>query len=503
MLLGMLGRAESFVTSITPLLGDNMIINGDFSAWTGGNPDSWTITKSAPNADITQVGWGEGRGGSGTGAVNLYNAVGSGANVLMDKPTALSEGLFYRLSVKRVIGQVAAGQIICGGQVGTNYYNILGSTSPETVAFDVFPTTKRFYILAGTGAIPDAAGYTIDDVSMIPVTGKAGKKTLTPDLSLEFPITMPVNGSSIGFVINADAYPNPQNCVLIFIHKILIGTSWAMYIEIFKQVSGTWTSVGGSGEVTYSAGKNLKVLKSGTLYNVYYNNVLKLVKTVADASIINNKICFQVSTNANNTFGAAVTSSTSGYHAIWGAGDSKTASIGTLGRAYFPYLAKAYEAPNRQGTPGYRWAQWYAAITTYLNNATPGTPEFVSLNLGINDVINGPMPADEADFLVSGQGIVDAVHAKWASAKIFIDHVWASVTAGGDTTKLATMNGYIDTLITSRNTFCYNGADERIIIENGDNGASRTSDGVHYNDVGCAVMAAAKEAAITAIVPTY
>lgn len=76
-------------------LGSNVVLNGTFAAWTGDNPDSWTVTgESGSDPMVTQVAPG---GGAGTGAARI---VTTGANVYIQQDT-LSSGVavYYELGL--------------------------------------------------------------------------------------------------------------------------------------------------------------------------------------------------------------------------------------------------------------------------------------------------------------------------------------------------------------------------------------------------------------------
>lgn len=56
----------------TQSLGSELLTNGDFSAWSGDNPTSWTVTgESGSDPMVTQVAPG---GGAGTGAARFYSS---------------------------------------------------------------------------------------------------------------------------------------------------------------------------------------------------------------------------------------------------------------------------------------------------------------------------------------------------------------------------------------------------------------------------------------------
>lgn len=88
--------------------------------------------------------------------------------------------------------------------------------------------------------------------------------------------------------------------------------------------------------------------------------------------------------------------------------------------------------------------------------------------------------------------IVDALHTKYPNATVYIDKP-CQRGVGGDCNTLA---GYIDTIIAARSPWALAGLDERTWLENGDDYATYTADGVHYNAAGHARKAALLKALI-------
>lgn len=56
------------------LVGSELLTNGDFSAWTSGDPDGWTVTgESGSDPEISEVASGRLHGEGGTGSCNFYS----------------------------------------------------------------------------------------------------------------------------------------------------------------------------------------------------------------------------------------------------------------------------------------------------------------------------------------------------------------------------------------------------------------------------------------------
>jgi lysophospholipase L1-like esterase len=110
---------------------------------------------------------------------------------------------------------------------------------------------------------------------------------------------------------------------------------------------------------------------------------------------------------------------------------------------------------------------------------------FVLLTVGVNDVVAGLPP--EATWRANFATLIDAIHAKFPAAKVGIARPWergAALQAGMNS--LAT---WIAAEVTPRAAWAFLGPDERVYLENGDNGTTYTDDGIHPNAAGQAVAA--------------
>ncbi len=125
-------------------------------------------------------------------------------------------------------------------------------------------------------------------------------------------------------------------------------------------------------------------------------------------------------------------------------------------------------------------AYWAANLPGVLASYS-GTPTHILVNLGINS---------EASFEADYATVLDLFHAKWPSAKVYLTHVWGR---GYDRTAV---NASIDTVRAARSAWAFDGDDERVWLEGGDDGATMTIDGVHYSTAGQAAKAAAVKAAM-------
>ncbi len=129
---------------------------------------------------------------------------------------------------------------------------------------------------------------------------------------------------------------------------------------------------------------------------------------------------------------------------------------------------------------GWTVANQAACIARDLSVATY-VPEFVLQNIGANDLTAMP----EAAVWQANLGtVLDAMHAQWPSAKVYVAKPWRS----GRDNEADTMAGWIDTVLSTRSAWARVGHDERVWFK--PDVASLSADGVHYNAAGNTAAAA-------------
>lgn len=136
------------------------------------------------------------------------------------------------------------------------------------------------------------------------------------------------------------------------------------------------------------------------------------------------------------------------------------------------------DKPCEYGIGGYTLSD----AATYVATNVPGeteTPEVILINLGANDLDDGFGAGDEATYKGYLTTIFDTLIAKWPSASIYIMKVWRR----SQPTTTALLNGWIDDLISIYDEV-FAGPDETVWMEGGDDGATMSSDGVHYSAAG-------------------
>lgn len=168
-------------------------------------------------------------------------------------------------------------------------------------------------------------------------------------------------------------------------------------------------------------------------------------------------------------------------------GDSKTAP--GYGALWETTLAAATVKPIVvDGLGGETMVDAAAAIDAKLA-AIPATsdPSDFLLNWGTNDTYPDGWPVAEATFTNATLSVIDAIHAAYPSARIWLARVWNRAYA----TACDTVDGWIDNAIAARPGVAFAGPDERVTLKAGDDGWTNTIDGLHPNAAGNLAWAAA------------
>lgn len=142
-------------------------------------------------------------------------------------------------------------------------------------------------------------------------------------------------------------------------------------------------------------------------------------------------------------------------------------------------------------TGGASVAQKAATIVADLA-ARPEGPlsrQFVTITLGTNDA--NSLPA-EAAWKADAATILDAIHVKWPYARVG----WALPWHRDRVAACNTLAGWIADVIAPRSSWAFVGPDERVYLENGDNGVTYTTDGTHPNVAGYTLAAAQWQTAL-------
>ena len=267
----------------TPGLGAELLLNPSFANWTGGSPDNWAVLGDSPPAtEVTEVGSGAGHGGGGNGAANMFRSDASGMEM---RQTILTVGNWYRVEANCSLRN-GGGILVTIGNATAFLINASGAYLGTGRAS---ATPARFITQS---AVDDV---TIDNASYKLITLAALFASLTnttPDVVASIELDTVVANTQAGMVLNLDDAATPANFVVAY-HN---GTNAILE----KCVAGVYTGVI-SAAAAYGAGRTLVVIKEGTAYRLYYNNVqIGATSTVSDAGIVDNTLHGMFSTYDGN-----------------------------------------------------------------------------------------------------------------------------------------------------------------------------------------------------------
>lgn len=134
----------------------DLITNGTFANWTADDPDDWTVTgEVGTDPEVSEVGSGEGHGGSGTGACNLYTS----ADTVSISQNILTVGQAYQITLNISTATTGVLRVKTGSDVVTPLYGVAGEKTHWFIATD---TTL---VIESLGAI---------DLTLSSVSVKAG-----------------------------------------------------------------------------------------------------------------------------------------------------------------------------------------------------------------------------------------------------------------------------------------------------------------------------------------
>jgi hypothetical protein len=294
---GAIGSTESTgpdSQSLTPLVwsGSTWTVASNVAVNSGINYGSELTTNGAFTTDTT--GW------TASGSSLSSIAGGSSGNCLQVQNTGAAAGYAFQ-TITTVIGQYYKAVVFfkngtgaLGGvlNIGTTQggsqliqKGVVSASFTSRTAFFQATATTTYINLANTSAV-SGDNTLFDELSVTPVTSSelfASLATSTKDVIIE--TVVPNNSIRGGIVLNLDSASNPQNYVVAYVDQLNSATA-----SLFKVVAGVPASVIAAA-VTFSATGALRVIKDGTSYQLFYNNLkVGSTSTISDAGIINNTI---------------------------------------------------------------------------------------------------------------------------------------------------------------------------------------------------------------------
>jgi hypothetical protein len=261
----------------TPTLGAELVANGTFdtdvAGWsdvsTGGGSIAWVNDGNPAGAmDLTSLGGSD----RGIGEQSFTVVIGSWYEV--DCETEAST--ISRVGTSSKSGNILGMVNIVGAKVGvfrahtaTTVYNSYENNLVDT--------------------------HWVDNISIKVLTLNtlfSSVETSTNDVVAQVELDTVVTDTQAGMVLNLDDKDTPANFVIAY-HD---GTN----ARLEKCVAGVYTTVI-TAVAAYAAGANLVVVKDGTSYALYYNNLqVGATSTISDAGIISNTLHGMFSTYSGN-----------------------------------------------------------------------------------------------------------------------------------------------------------------------------------------------------------
>lgn len=471
-----------FVTSITPTYGAELISDpGLEGVYTGGLCAGLSNQNGGPSqsADVH------------SGAKAQQSQISAQYGFIRKQTIPVTIGTWYRFAewAKRTAG--ATNDNVPNFYALTTQYVY---TPPITEAnwtlkegrFHALASNNGELRISSSGAAAGWDTVIVDDISVkainFPSMLAKLKTSASGDTCIGVKLT-PIACVHGGLILNLDSAINPQNYVIAYLEKVNSGLT---YLHIDKCVGGTVAVIlgGVTNPVTIAAGAELEIKKTGTTYKVYYNRALVTSQTINEGTINNNTLHGQFANSDRIIFTGMRVKNLKNIFPI---GDSRTA--GTIEQMYVPMVFGTFENCARFATTGWKIANVKAGIDAKLAGLA-ATPDYVLINMGVNDATGVPMTS-EADFKADYAYVLDAIHTKWSGAKIYLARVWNRAKK----TECATVNGWLAQIAAGR-TDTFLGPDESVTIENGDDGAAYTTDGLHYNAAGTKVWATAWETSL-------
>ena len=261
-----------------PVAGAELIVNGDFAAWTGDNPDGWSVFETG-NGIVSENPAGQCQivsGGDGAGitqtifAASAWHIVGVDVNAISGT-LSLNE----------------AGVVVMAPITTTGSKLLVHRTAAA-------PGTFQFFRDGTMSAQIDNVTCKAYSLSSLIST----RSYASADCDISVAVTRTA-GTQAGISARVDSAASPANFLIAY----LDGSG---NVKVDKCVSGTYTNVI-SGAVTYGAGRILRLVCNGNNVSVYYNGTqVGSTTAVADAGIVGNKNHGLFSTYSANTFSGYV-----------------------------------------------------------------------------------------------------------------------------------------------------------------------------------------------------
>lgn len=279
------GPKTLVVTTFTQSLGAELLTNGDFSAWTGDNPDGWTVGgETAPDPEVTERDPGQGHADVKTvgGSVNFY------ASAATFYPTVKQDNIL-------IVGGWYEGHIIYSKP----------SAAPRFYIGGVYASlhTHRLIVRANNANVvyqhnSAAHDTTVDSMSVKRITLNA-QQVMSANAIVDFTYTLPASPAasdtiSIFYRISDASLEAGYNCWRAYLQRNTANTAWDFRLDSVNagtvtnriNVTGVGDTVGirvqcvGSLHDCWTTANGTDWTKRGGQINVSWNDTATGINTI-------------------------------------------------------------------------------------------------------------------------------------------------------------------------------------------------------------------------------
>lgn len=257
----------------TPTRGTNMLADADMEA---ANLNSWAQHGAPTTREKTTA-----EKYAGAQSLHIVPRVTATDGAQQDVSTTI--GAFYELEVYGKDASSGGASCIVHNLQGTARNSNVAGTDWHLVHHTTMAHNSSGFVAVGQsvveGWLDNAGMWALDDTSLLAVTPET-----VADVTLRAGLRVSLY-HQIGLQMNIDDPDNPQNFVRAYIYWYFAGI---VICYLWKCVDGTFTKLI-EGTANYVAGAELRLVKSGTTYQMFYNNAqVGTDTTISDGSIINN-----------------------------------------------------------------------------------------------------------------------------------------------------------------------------------------------------------------------
>lgn len=478
------------VTSFEQSYGSELLTNGDME--TGSPPTGWSVVASTPTSEADERTGGAGVASlqglsTGTGEQRLYRSftAQSGRFAEMTGWMRNVDATDVRLTIYDAVGNTAV-------PFKANFYSATSWVKGGLIRRTSTSTTAQARIRVS--AIGQAAR--VDDLSVKYITLNT-QRTIPADADVRVQLTLPGTpyiGQQVMLLFRVQGTLETEyNCWVVQLMRNHDNDAWS--IRLLTYTAGVAAEVWQTDDVgdpdwlrvrfygtTVQAytleGSGEWIARTPQIVNSHMSTATGLNVITAEGMQVD-----QMDVYLTTPFDYGLANRLDGGFVVLG--DSKSALD-----TWSPEFKNLAE--RRSGNLWTQLANWATGGWTVALGATniaaqiaalsaEFPPSYALCNFGANDTGAGAL----ATFKTNYTTIIDAIHAAYPDCKIYLMRPWVI----GEDAACDTIAGYIDDLIAANPTFVFAGPDERVFLENGDNGATYMADPKHPTTAGYVLTA--------------